>query len=170
MKITQTLAILEQMRADGIIPRYAIGGAVAASFYLEPVATQDVDVFVVMEATLTPLTRIYQYLQARGCTIHGEYIVIGEWPVQFLPADSSLIAEALEQAVERKVEGVSTRIFTAEHLAAIALQLGRPKDKTRLVQFLEADVLDKVRFYAILERHGLLQKWEVFNRQFLDER
>src|SRR5438132_2425589 len=34
------------MKADGVIERYAIGGAVGATFYLEPVATLDVDVFV----------------------------------------------------------------------------------------------------------------------------
>jgi hypothetical protein len=34
------------MEADGIIDRYAIGGAVGTTFYLEPVATLDVDVFV----------------------------------------------------------------------------------------------------------------------------
>ncbi len=34
------------MQADGIIGAYAIGGAVGATFYLEPVATLDLDVFV----------------------------------------------------------------------------------------------------------------------------
>jgi len=34
------------MQADGIIGSYAIGDAVGATFYLEPVATLDVDVFV----------------------------------------------------------------------------------------------------------------------------
>ena len=34
------------MLADGVIDQYAIGGAVAATFYLEPAATIDVDVFV----------------------------------------------------------------------------------------------------------------------------
>lgn len=34
------------MQADGSIDRYAIGGAVGATFYLEPIATLDVDVFV----------------------------------------------------------------------------------------------------------------------------
>ena len=34
------------MRADGVIERYAIGGAVGATFYLEPVATLDVDIFI----------------------------------------------------------------------------------------------------------------------------
>jgi hypothetical protein len=42
----QTLALINQMRDDGVIERYAIGGAVGATLYLEPSATLDVDVFV----------------------------------------------------------------------------------------------------------------------------
>lgn len=33
-----TLEVINRMQADGIIGRYAIGGAVGATFYLEPVA------------------------------------------------------------------------------------------------------------------------------------
>ena len=31
------------MRTDGVIGKYAIGGAVGATFYLEPSATLDID-------------------------------------------------------------------------------------------------------------------------------
>ena len=41
-----TLKVINQMQADGVIEQYAIGGAVGATFYLEPVATVDIDVFV----------------------------------------------------------------------------------------------------------------------------
>ncbi len=37
--IEQVTAAVNRMQADGVIDRYAIGGAVAATFYLEPVAT-----------------------------------------------------------------------------------------------------------------------------------
>jgi|GEM_PF-2152362 len=53
-----------------------------------------------------------------------------------------LVEEALEQAVERDVNGVSTRVFTAEHLAAICLQVGWRKDFDRIIRFVEARVLD----------------------------
>lgn len=54
-----------------------------------------------------------------------------------------------------------------EPLAAIALQTGRAKDKSRLLQFVESGVLDADRFEAILLRHGLREKWLTFERQFL---
>ncbi len=41
-----TLATIEQMKRDGVTENYAIGGAVGATFYIEPMATMNVDVFV----------------------------------------------------------------------------------------------------------------------------
>jgi len=46
-----TLEMMNRMQADGIIDRYAIGGAVGATFYLEPAATFDIDIFVVLPTT-----------------------------------------------------------------------------------------------------------------------
>ena len=154
-----------------MIDRYAIGGAVGATFYLEPVATLDVDIFVTPRSepgsVLASSHRIFDYLKARGGAMEGEYIVLGGWPVQFLPPTGPLVEEALAQAVETDVEGIPTRVFTAEHLAAIALQTGRAKDKARLLQFIEAGVLEGERFQAILGRHSLPGAWQKFEQQFL---
>lgn len=171
MNIKNTIAAINQMQADGVIRRYAIGGAVGATFYLEPVATLDVDVFISFQpdpgSLLVSPQPIFDYLKARGGTMDGEYIVVAGWPVQFLPAASPLVSEALDQAVERKVAATPARVFTAEHLAAIALQTGRAKDKARVLQFLEADALDPARFQDILLRHGLREAWQRFEKQFL---
>ena len=39
-------ALINQMEADGVIGRYAIGGAIGAIFWIEPFTTKDMDVFV----------------------------------------------------------------------------------------------------------------------------
>src|SRR5450432_4082955 len=159
MKIQEVILGINQMQADGVIDRYAIGGAVGATFYLEPVSTLDVDVFVAFHSEpgslLVSPQSILDYLKARGGTMEGEYIVIGGWPVQFLPPTGSLVEEALKEAVETDVEGITARVFTAEHLAAIALQTGRAKDEARLLQFIETGALDSERFQAIIARHDL---------------
>lgn len=77
--------------------------------------------------------------------------------------------EALTEAVTVDVQGTPAQVFTAEHLAAIALQTGRAKDKARLLQFIESGVLDGDRLQAILVRHGLTEAWQRFARQFLSE-
>ncbi len=171
MSIREVIAMVNQMEADGIIDRYAIGGAVGATFYLEPVATLDVDIFVAFRSEPGQLIAtpkpIIDYLTARGCSMKGEYVVISGWPVQFLPPTGPLVEEALAQATEVDVEGERARVFTAEHLAAIALQTGRAKDKARLLQFIEEGVLDSARFQDIARRHNLVDAWTKFERQFL---
>ena len=171
MNIKNTIAAINEMQAAGVIQRYAIGGAVGATFYLEPVATLDVDVFISFQpeagSLLVSPKPIFDYLKTRGGSMDGEYIVVAGWPVQFLPAGNPLLAEALEQAVESDVAGTPARVFTAEHLAAIALQTGRAKDKARLLQFVEADGLDLARFRDIVMRHGLIEAWKRFEQQFL---
>lgn len=112
---------------------------------------------------------VFDYLKACGCTMDGEYIMIGGWPVQFLPPTSPLVEEALVQAVEFDVEGSPIRVFTAEHLAAIALQTGRAKDKARLLQFVESGMLNPARFQDIITRHDLTATWRKFEKQFLDD-
>jgi hypothetical protein len=171
VNIKETIIIINQLQAEGVIGQYAIGGAVGATFYLEPADTNDVDVFVRLNPlpghSLVSLDPIYRYLEARGYRLSAEgYPVISDWPVQFLPADDPLLREALDQSVERDLDGVPVRIFTAEHLAAVAFKLGRPKDRLRLIQFLEAHALEESRFSTILERHDLLDRWVRFKRQF----
>jgi hypothetical protein len=171
MSIRDVIAIVNEMEKDGVVRRYAIGGAVGATFYLEPVATLDVDVFVTFDVEpgrliVTPKP-IIDYLAARGCTMKGEYVIIGDWPVQFLPPISGLVEEALAQATEVDVEGVPARVFTAEHLAAIALETGRAKDKARLLQFIEEGAMDSARFEEIIRRNDLVDAWAKFERQFL---
>ena len=99
----------------------------------------------------------------------GEYVMIAGWPVQFLAPSGPLVDEALEQAVERDIEGVVARTFTAEHLAAICLETGRAKDKTRLLQFIESGTIDVDRFQSIVSRHGLTAAWEKFAARYLTE-
>ncbi len=173
MKIEEVLRTVNQMTTDGIIERYAIGGAVGATFYLEPVSTLDVDIFIELHtapgAQLVTLEPVFDYLRARGCRMEGEHIVISDWPVQFLPPTGPLAEEALTNAIELDVGGISARVFTAEHLAAIALQTGRAKDKARLLQFIEAGALDAARFEQIITRHNLVDRWRRFQRQFLTE-
>jgi hypothetical protein len=166
-----TLEAINRMQADGIIGKYAIGGAVGATFYLEPSATLDIDIFVSLKtvsgSSLLTLSPIYDYLTSRGYKAEKEYVVIEGWPVQFLPAGDALDEQALAEAVETEVEGVRTWVMAAEHLVAIALRTGRAKDFARILQFIENGVIRAERLDPILKRHGLLAKWEQFGDRFL---
>jgi len=139
--LKDTLKVVNEMRHAGVISKYAIGGAIGALFYLEPSLTLDVDIFVVLPtvpgAQILSLSKIYEHLLPFGYRTKDEYIVIGEWPVQFLPATTELELEGLNEAVQTDADGVPAWVMTAEHLVAICLKTGRAKDYARIAQFIE---------------------------------
>lgn len=159
------LVEINAINTDGIVDRYTIGCAVGANFYLEPVATLGVDIFISFQAQsgslLISTGPVFNDLSGRGARIEGEHLIIGDWPGRFLPT-GPVVEEALEEAVEGEVEEIRTRVFTAEHLAAIALQTGRTKYKARLLQFIESGTLSSEQFENILERHALAGSWRQF--------
>jgi hypothetical protein len=159
------------MTRDGAIPNYAIGGAIGAVFYVEPFATQDIDVFVLMEAEQTGLvTEIpgWQYLKEHGYTdIRGEPIVVEDWPVQFLPVSNALEEEAYLNATAQDFEGEPVRVMLAEHLVAIMLQAGRLKDFVRAQMFLSQQAVDQDLLVDIINRHGLEKRWADFQSKGL---
>jgi len=169
--VRKTIELLNALQGDGVISHYAIGGAVAATFYLEPAATLDVDVFVLLSnpsGDLVSLTPIYEYLKARGGIEDREHIVLGDWPVQFLVPANELETDAVAASVPVDVEGVRTWIMLAEHLVAIALSTGRAKDHIRVVQFIKEKAVDQVALLAILKKYGLLPKWQQFRDKYLE--
>lgn len=162
MDVERTLAVINQMLADGVIEDYALGGAVAAIFYTEPIDTQDMGVFVQVKSAkddLTVLSPIYDYLLERGYQAKAEHVYIEGFPVQFLPTFNALTEEAVRQAQEFELNTVRVRIMRPEHLVAIMLDTGRLKDYLRINLFLQSLAVNRERLQEILQRHGLSQKW-----------
>src|SRR5215210_1911899 len=159
----ETLKIINQMVKGGVIEEYAIGGAIAAIYYLEPFDTADLDVFVQVKETgsdLMILVPIYEYLTKKGYEAKAESIYIEGIPVQFLPVFNPLTEEAVEKAQTIKYASVTTRIMRPEHLVAIMLDTGRPKDYLRISMFLEQGAVKMRSLNTVLKRHGLMKKWK----------
>jgi hypothetical protein len=167
----ETFAVLNQMVTDGAIDNYALAGAVGAMFYVEPFSTQDIDVLVVIpepEGELIAELPAWEYLKARGYTeIRGEGIVVGNWPVQFLPVSNPLEREAYLNAQDQDLDGVPVRVVQPEHLVAMVLRVGRLKDFARIQMFLSQDAINSAVLDDILQRHRLIGKWNEFRSRFL---
>ena len=156
------MQVLNELEQAGLFSRYAIGGAMGATFYIEPILTFDLDVFIMLpkrNTGLLTLTPIYDALRARGYSEEGECVTIEGIPVQFLPVYNELLEEALTQAREIKYEQTTTRVLRVEHLVAICLQTGRDKDRQRVRMFMEQVELDREYLDALLKRHKLEEKW-----------
>ena len=63
----KVIEVLNRMQADGVFEKFAIGGGIAAIYYLEPYQTDDIDVFFLPvffgESGLVTLEPIYSYLE-----------------------------------------------------------------------------------------------------------
>jgi hypothetical protein len=157
------------MVKDGIIREYAIGGAIAAIYYLEPFETSDLDIFIQVDvegSALMILAPIYNYLLERGYQAYGEFINIEGVPVQFLPSFNPLTDEAITKAETIRYDRVRTRVMRPEHLVAIMVAIGRAKDYLRINMFLEQCVVDMRKLKPVLKRHNLMAKWEANASRF----
>ena len=167
-----TLEVLNTLVDEGVVERYAIGGAVAAIFWVEPFDTIDLDVFVLLPRgghPLDPLREVIVFLRGRGYDFEGELLVIEGVPVQFIPAEdeSGLRAEALSRAAEHQYLGhVPTWIIRPEYLVALALDTHRPKDYERVFRLLTETETDRSLVAALVERFGLGSFWESFTRRY----
>lgn len=162
--------ILEQLVAGGTLSNYAIGGATAAGFHGEPLATLDIDVFVFADpppgSMLVSLDPLYQELARLGFgSFEKECVIIHGLPVQFLVASSDLESEAVRDALPVEWDNKKIRVMRPEHLAVLALHTGRPKDRARVVYLLGLPQFDRALFERIVERHGLAPSWTKWRQE-----
>ena len=163
--------LLNAMRDAGVIIDYAMFGAIAQMRYTEPLATLDADVLVALPSPegLELLKPIYEFCAVRGYRPEEDAVRVGAWPVQFVPVFSALTREALEQAETADFEGVPLRAVRADHLAVIALSVGRAKDFARILALLESGSVARGEVERLAARHGLGHAWIRFEARFLHE-
>jgi hypothetical protein len=157
----KTLDVIEDLQKKSLINQYAIGGGIAAIFYLESIITFDIDIFFIPaeeDQNLMALSPIYEYLKKEGYKPEKEYIIIEGIPVQFLPAFNQLVKEAVSEAANIRYKDVDTKVMKLEYLIAIMLQTNRPKDRERVVKAINEGKPDK----ALLEK--ILNKFELKTR------
>lgn len=161
-ELSNSLPLADVLRAAndlvtaGLIEDWALGGALAAIYYVEPFATYDADIFFLpKDRSLTSgIPAIYAHLHAQGWEIEREHLLVRGFPVQFLAA-SGLTEEAVREAERIVYEGVPAKVFRAEHIVAIAASVGRAKDRARIEQLLQQADLDQSRLVSILQRYKL---------------
>src|SRR5882724_7540816 len=154
--LADVLRAANELVSAGLIEDYALGGALAAIYYVEPFTTYDADIiFVATDSTLSAgIPAIYSHLQSKGWRVEREHLLVNDFPVQFLAA-SGLTEEAVRNATPIEYEGVPAKVFRPEHIIAIAASVGRNKDLARIDQMLEQAEIDRTRLDDILARYNL---------------
>jgi len=123
--VKKTLNIINELKKQGIIEDYAIGGGIAAINYIEPILTYDLNIFVILPKTsdehIIDRSKLFDELKKKEYLWQKEHIIIEGVPVQFIPADA-LEIEAIHNSIEIDYEGIPARVFSAEYLIAILVR------------------------------------------------
>lgn len=165
--MNKTLEVINELKQQGIIQDYAIGGAIAALKWTEPFFTRDLDLFIIPtervgKEQLIVLSPIYEFLKKKGYdNWTGQWLIIEGIPVEFIPAES-VAEEAVKNAVETSFEGVRTKVISPEYLIALFLKASRDKDKIKIRMLLEQVSIDTERLKDILARYHLWEQFETF--------
>ncbi len=157
--VGEAIAAINDLKREGIVSDYALGGAIAIIFWSEPVATFDLDVFVLKEQTgpLVSLAPIYEWAQRRGYEERAEHIIIAGVPVQIIPAHDKLALEAVGEAVQMDYDGVPVRVIQPEYLIALYLEeSARTRKRLERVEgLLEQGDIDQSKLKSLLSRFKL---------------
>ena len=161
----KALKIINKMQKEGLYSLYAIGGGIAALFYIEPITTFDLGIFIILpESTkkVVSLAPIYSWLRRQGYKPTKEQVLIEGVPVQFIPPYNDLIKESVLNAAQKKYGQVRTRVLLPEYLIAIMLQTLRPKDKERLIAFFDKYEVSQKLLDSILVKYHLTNSYKKF--------
>jgi hypothetical protein len=141
---------LNRLKKTGVIKDYAIGGAHAVAYYLEPVKTLGLDIFVFAESD-QDFYIFRTYIKKAGFRVRGTHMIIDDTPVHFLPGSlHPFINEAVRKAKRIRVRSIPTKVLTAEYLIVSLLTAFRLKDKMVIPDLLELADIDRPR--TIIER------------------
>lgn len=118
---------LTELVAEGVIKDSAIGGATAAGFYGEPIATRDIDVFAFIRqspgALIISLEPLFARLAQKGFeSFDEEGILIHGYPVQFISPSPGLGTEAVSAAISMSWKDYSLKIMSPDQSKTLKRQ------------------------------------------------
>ena len=164
--LEKVLAVINKMVEDRIIEDYAIGGAIAALFYIEPFETLDLDIVVFlpreeMSKAVVTLAPLYNYLRELGYNEEKEYVIIETIPVQFLVGGKPLLDDAVKTAVPKAFGATPTKVMRVEYLLALMADRCQAKDKARAQMVQEQGVeVNYDLVGTLIKEYHLETKWK----------
>ena len=156
MPFVSAIKALNGFKRRRVIKDYAVIGAVAATAYMEPMFTEDLDVIVLVD-TDDDYLAAFQAIANESEGQEGMHQVLGGVPVQLFPSTTMpLYRDTVEQARQVRIGSLKARIATPEHLALLYLLAFRERDQIRVRTLLRG--VDEERLTGLLERFDDAEK------------
>ena len=156
MAFIDAVAALNGFKRRRIIRDYAIIGAVAATAYMEPMATADLDVIILVdtdEEYLHTFGLISEYAEGQ----EGMHQILGGVPLQVFPSNlMPLYQDTVENARKLRIGNMRAKVATPEHLILLGLLANREQDHIRIRHLLRN--ADSERLTGMIERFDDAEK------------
>ena len=150
MSFTEAFRVLNGLKRRRLIRDYAVIGAVAATAYMEPIFTEDIDIIVLVdtdEEYLQTFRRVAEVAEAS----EGMHHFLAGVPVQLFPSTTKpLFGDTLAGARPVRIGRLRVKFASAEHLILLYLEPFRSKDRLRIIHLLPQADMDIV--HSLLER------------------
>ena len=151
MSFVDAIRTLNGLKRRRIIRDYVIIGAVAATAYMEPVLTEDLDIVVLADSD-EEFWETYRRVGEHADGLDGMHHILGARPVQLFPSTMKPIyADAIARARQRRVGNIRVKLASPEHLVVLALEAFRYKDKLRIGEMLKLKAVDRDAVQGLLE-------------------
>jgi hypothetical protein len=151
MSFVDAIRTLNGLKRRRIVRDYVIIEAVAATAYMEPVLTQDLDVVVLVD-TDEEFWETYRRVGEHADGLDGMHHILGARPVQLFPSTMKPIyADAIARAHQTRVGNLRVKLASPEHLVVLALEAFRLKDKIRIGEMLRMEAVDRDAVQRLLE-------------------
>lgn len=141
---------LNAFKRHKVLRDYVIIGAVAATAYMEPLFTEDIDIIVLVDSD-TEFFEVFEALTELADKQENVWHIIKGIQVQLFPTTTKpLYRDTLEDARGARVGNLRVKVASPEHLILLFLERNSSKDKIRVLSLLDKADMDKI--YELLER------------------
>ncbi len=150
MPFIDAIRALNTLKRRRVIRDYVVIGAVAATAYMEPMFTQDLDVIALAD-TDDEYWQLLRHLAGVAERQEGMHYVLGGVPIQVFPTTTKpLYDDTLKGARQARLGGLRVKVASPEHLVVLFLDAFRTKDKLRIQHLLPLVRMDHLQ--SLLER------------------
>ncbi len=150
MGLPESIRALNSLKRQRVIRDYVLIGAVAATAYMEPIFTEDLDIIVLAD-TDEEYVETFQGVSEAAEDHQGMHVVLGDVPVQMFPtATKPLYKDALDKAQKARVGNLRVKVASPEHLALLYLEAWRAKDRFRVQELMSS--IDKRKLHSLLKK------------------
>ena len=150
MSFADAIRRLNDLKQRGLIRDYAVIGAVAATAYIEPVLTQDVDVVVLVDSD-DEFWETYRRVGGAAEGTDGMHHILGGRPVQMFPSTiKPIYQDTLAESRQTRIGDAMVKVASPEHLVALGLEAFRYKDKLRIAELLELPGIDTEAIWRLI--------------------